>query len=370
MGAAKKAAKAHLRRWLIVALLVLLVATVLLVLMVALVTGVPSAGDVAHLDDLEGFVTEEQMERLDDLMVGVERPNDIPLLHFAMYLLAADQYELDWAVLAGIGKAECDHGRSRLEGCNPPGSVNGAGARGPMQFLGSTWRADADQREPDVDGPPVPAGDEDEGYATDGNGDGTADPWVESDAIHAAARYLAHNGAPDDYDQAIQAYNHSDAYVIEVQRWADIYRAEAAVDPPSSTSGDASVEVVQVSCANGQTMTVATTIADSVQRLLDDAVADGVALCGWGYRTTTEQIALRREHCGTSDYAVYEMPASQCRPPTARPGSSMHELGLAVDFSDCSSQSDPCWQWLNTRAAAYGLYNLPSEPWHWSTDGS
>jgi hypothetical protein len=29
-----------------------------------------------------------------------------------------------------------------------------------------------------------------------------------------------------------------------------------------------------------------------------------------------------------------------------------------------------CFDWLESHAAGYGLYNLPSEPWHWSTDGS
>ncbi|MGH9112319.1 MAG: hypothetical protein ACRDZN_08480 [Acidimicrobiales bacterium] len=30
----------------------------------------------------------------------------------------------------------------------------------------------------------------------------------------------------------------------------------------------------------------------------------------------------------------------------------------------------PCYRWLAGRAASYGLYNLPSEAWHWSTNGS
>jgi LAS superfamily LD-carboxypeptidase LdcB len=79
-------------------------------------------------------------------------------------------------------------------------------------------------------------------------------------------------------------------------------------------------------------------------------------------------------HCGTSDYAIYEMPSSQCSPPTARPGSSMHEQGLAVDFT-CNgggtvSSGDVCDGWLESNAATYGFYNLPSEPWHYSTNGN
>jgi LAS superfamily LD-carboxypeptidase LdcB len=68
------------------------------------------------------------------------------------------------------------------------------------------------------------------------------------------------------------------------------------------------------------------------------------------------------------------MPASQCDPPTARPGTSLHEQGLAIDFT-CDGGSvvdygDVCWNWLEANANSYGLYNLPSEPWHWSVDGT
>jgi LAS superfamily LD-carboxypeptidase LdcB len=128
-----------------------------------------------------------------------------------------------------------------------------------------------------------------------------------------------------------------------------------------------------VSCPGGGSITVAGAIATNVQAHLDAAAADGLAMCGGGYRDPAEQIALRRAHCGTSHYAIYEMPSSQCNPPTARPGSSMHEQGLAIDFtcngSGAISSSSPCFDWLVANAATYGLFNLPSEPWHWSTNG-
>jgi len=121
-------------------------------------------------------------------------------------------------------------------------------------------------------------------------------------------------------------------------------------------------------------ITVSAVIAGQVEGLLTAAEADGLSFTGGGYRDSARQIALRRAHCGTSDYAIYQMPASQCSPPTARPGTSLHERGLAIDFS-CDgelirSRSDRCYRWLADHAASYGLYNLPSEPWHWSVDGS
>jgi LAS superfamily LD-carboxypeptidase LdcB len=129
-----------------------------------------------------------------------------------------------------------------------------------------------------------------------------------------------------------------------------------------------------VTCPSGGSITVAGSIADSVQALLNAAANDGVSLCASsGWRSTERQIELRRQNCGTSNYAIYYMPSSQCNPPTARPGSSMHEQGLAIDFS-CNGggairYGNECWNWLAAHANEYGLYNLPSEPWHWSTTG-
>jgi hypothetical protein len=117
-------------------------------------------------------------------------------------------------------------------------------------------------------------------------------------------------------------------------------------------------------------ITVDASIADQLEQLLAAAEANGLLLNGSGYRSHDRQIELRRAHCGTSNYAIYEMPSSQCSPPTARPGNSLHEQGLAIDFVNCSSRSTACHQWLAANAATYGLYNLPSEPWHWSTSGA
>jgi septal ring factor EnvC (AmiA/AmiB activator) len=129
-----------------------------------------------------------------------------------------------------------------------------------------------------------------------------------------------------------------------------------------------------VTCPSGGSITVAASIADNVQALLDAAASDGVSLCASsGYRSPQQQIELRRQNCGSSNYAIYYMPPSQCSPPTARPGTSMHEQGLAIDFS-CNGggairYGNECWNWLAAHADEYGLYNLPSEPWHWSVSG-
>ena len=52
----------------------------------------------------------------------------------------------------------------------------------------------------------------------------------------------------------------------------------------------------------------------------------------------------------------------------------MHERGLAIDFTNggrlITSRSNAAFRWLASNAARFGLYNLPEEPWHWSTNGN
>jgi hypothetical protein len=127
---------------------------------------------------------------------------EIPPQYLRLYEQAAERYGIDWAVIAAIGKVECDHGRDVDESCSREGAVNGAGAGGPMQFIASTWAR----------------------YGVDGDADGRVDRWDPADAIFAAANYLAHSGAPGDYERAIFAYNHAGWYVADVQSWAARYR--------------------------------------------------------------------------------------------------------------------------------------------------
>ncbi|MEO7430127.1 MAG: M15 family metallopeptidase, partial [Acidimicrobiales bacterium] len=75
-----------------------------------------------------------------------------------------------------------------------------------------------------------------------------------------------------------------------------------------------------VSCPTGGSITVASSIASDTQALLN-AAPDSLNLCGWGWRSSQRQQELWDEHgCD-----------SGCSVPTARPGSSMHEQGLAID---------------------------------------
>ena len=65
---------------------------------------------------------------------------DIPPLYLELYIEAAARFGLDWTILAGIGRVECDHGRDPAPSCTVEGQLNYAGAGGPAQFLVSTWK--------------------------------------------------------------------------------------------------------------------------------------------------------------------------------------------------------------------------------------
>jgi D-alanyl-D-alanine carboxypeptidase len=91
-------------------------------------------------------------------------------------------------------------------------------------------------------------------------------------------------------------------------------------------------------------------------------------LTGSGYRTSARQAQLRiLNGCTCSDSSKC------CVVPTAPVGQSMHEVGLAIDFSWngrlIRSHTDTGFKFLAANAPALGLHNLPSEPWHWSTNG-
>jgi hypothetical protein len=143
--------------------------------------------------------------------VSAEGVRDIPADYLRLYQASARHYGLDWAILAAIGKVECDHGRDPDPSCTAEGATNYAGAGGPAQFLAATW----------------------EQYGVDAHGGGRPDRWNPADAIFAMGNYLKASGAPQDYARAIFAYNRATWYVSEVESWASRYRGTSA---PVATS--------------------------------------------------------------------------------------------------------------------------------------
>jgi hypothetical protein len=133
---------------------------------------------------------------------------EIPTGYLLLYRQAARRCQgLSWAVLAGIGKVESDHGRARLPGVRS--GWNLAGAAGPMQFgigvgrAGNAWAR----------------------FGRDFNHDGRTSVYDPGDAIPAATDYLCAHGAPRHLDQALYAYNHARSYVTQVKQLARRYVA-------------------------------------------------------------------------------------------------------------------------------------------------
>ncbi|WP_162924752.1 CAP domain-containing protein [Rubrobacter indicoceani] len=184
-------------------MLLAIIAGVLLSLAIVVITLVSSVGAVATVcqrESEQGVPPSSPTSYVSQEPSG-EAVSDIPSDYLSIYRSAAGEYGLDWAVLAAVGKIETDHGR--LDAPGVTSGENSWGAGGPMQFLASTWAS----------------------VGVDGNGDGVKDRYDPEDAIPGAANYLKLEGAPEDYQSALFAYNHAQWYVDDVLAQAEEYRA-------------------------------------------------------------------------------------------------------------------------------------------------
>lgn len=147
--------------------------------------------NIAARRELRGMHT-HLLETLPAWRIIEPPPYDELLGH---YHEAQEIFGVPWEYLAAINLVET--GIGRVDG------ISTAGAQGPMQFMPGTWDAFG---EGDVHNP--------------------------RDAIHAAARYLRHSGAPEDMTAALFAYNRHYNYVRAVQHYASVIR-----DDPNAFRG-------------------------------------------------------------------------------------------------------------------------------------
>ncbi|MGO0577112.1 peptidoglycan DD-metalloendopeptidase family protein [Ornithinimicrobium panacihumi] len=141
-----------------------------------------------------GFELPEPGEPRQDSLVNEAVP--VPADVQTLYEGAAAEYNLPWALLAGVGMAETAHGANT--GQSP------AGAQGLMQFMPATF----------------------ETYGVDGDGDGVADIHNDADSVYSAANYLtasAVHGGEQGVRDALFAYNRADWYVNDVLYYAHEY---------------------------------------------------------------------------------------------------------------------------------------------------
>lgn len=146
--------------------------------------------------------------------------------------------------------------------------------------------------------------------------------------------------------------------------------------------------IVRAKEANGIVEVRSIKVAKEIEAIVEELFARGEA-AGYnffegssGYRDPELQIDTRIANgCGHKEDAskaqdvewVFYRKASDCKIPTARPGRSMHERGLALDLKVNGgpvANNPEAFKWLKVNAPKIGLHNLRSEPWHWSINGS
>ncbi len=137
--------------------------------------------------------------------------------------------------------------------------------------------------------------------------------------------------------------------------------------------GQGRVETVKIRICDVKGVTgVNASIAQNALNMINAAEAAGHNLTGSAFRSYDTQVALRtRNGCPDAD----QSPARSCRVPTAIPGNSLHEVGLAIDFDNMCFPRSTCpssaaWVWLTQNASRYNFKQLQSEAWHWSPSGS
>ncbi len=126
-------------------------------------------------------------------------------------------------------------------------------------------------------------------------------------------------------------------------------------------------------------------IYPELQRMFDDARAAGIyPFVNESYRTAGEQQAIMDEYIARYEAAGSDREEAerQAREIVALPGTSEHQLGLAVDLiAEFSADSWPTWQWLKDNCARYGfilrypegkaeITGIAYEPWHFRYVGA
>ena len=121
----------------------------------------------------------------------------------------------------------------------------------------------------------------------------------------------------------------------------------------ATSGGGSSGEVGAVS---RQGEKIGAKIADQFDKMVAAAAKDGVKLqIESGLRTHAEQEKLYAAYLnGTGNLA-------------AKPGTSNHESGEAIDYANTPGAFD----WLKKNASKFGFHgNVPGEPWHYSLTGN
>lgn len=262
----------------------------------------------------------------------------IPADYLADMEAAGARFGVPWSVLAGIYRLECDFGRSPLAGCNPRGTENPVGAQGPGQWLPGSWRRGLGSHELIPIGPPTTS--IADGFATDGDGDGRADPWIPADAVASTARLLAADGgASGDLAGAVYAYNHDLAYVDQVMALATTYQEATVAGPQSPSPGVSPASALSAASAASAVLSFAQA------QLGKPYLWGGSGPAEWDCSGLVQAAYLRAgivlSHNAAAQYAATEgrpAPLSQLQPGDlvffGSSAPSIHHVGIYVGHGD------------------------------------
>ena len=103
--------------------------------------------------------------------------------------------------------------------------------------------------------------------------------------------------------------------------------------------------------------------ASDFNRMVDAAAKDGVNITvSQGYR----QLGSQEEGCGRgfTQWCAWKKYKAGTGNLAAKPGTSNHGWGSAIDVQNCKSGSK-VHKWLSANAQNFGFYPLASESWHW-----
>lgn len=180
--------------------------------------------------------------------------------------------------------------------------------------------------------------------------------------------YMAESTSAVELGRSMDSYNTDDtSSTTTTTASSDATTCDAGTDKGQATGWE-NGQQQSIHLCEVQGITVNAQIAKGLDSLLTDAKSAGITMSGDGYVSHDEQ-QQKRVANGCPNPST---PASSCKTPTAQPGYSDHEMGLAIDFTVNNSTIQPGskeFNWLSTNASKYGLKNLPSEAWHWSVDG-
>ncbi|HWB39292.1 MAG TPA: D-alanyl-D-alanine carboxypeptidase family protein [Candidatus Saccharimonadales bacterium] len=114
-------------------------------------------------------------------------------------------------------------------------------------------------------------------------------------------------------------------------------------------------------------------VSGAVLSMVKAAAADGVKLSA---KSSYRSMAHQQKLCADNADCSAGNPAT-----VAIPGTSNHQMGVAIDFSvdmcdktingQCSDPGNPIWDWLNKYADNFGYHSkVVTEAWHWSPSGN